>query len=153
MIFQRVNRSNPEKVFVVVFNSYSTGAITIGQAVQWDFTTDADGVGVTLPRARATSQGIAAAGIVADASISAGDYGLIQVYGYHSATRVRTVTGGGVVAVAGMPLAINVAGSVWCLETFATHFTGSHIWPCAFMMSVLTNQFTTVAKAVFIKAL
>lgn len=153
MIFQRVNRSNPEKVFIVAYNSYSTAAITNGQAVQWDFTTDADGVGVTRPTARATNQGFATAGIVADASISAGDYGLVQVYGYHSATRVRTVTSGGVVAVPGMPLAVNAAGSVFCLESFATHFTGSHIWPCAFMMSTLTNQFTTVAKAVFIKAL
>ena len=153
MLFQRVNRSSPEKVFIVVYNSYSTAAITNGQAVQWDFTTDHDGVGVSIPTARATNQGFATAGIVATSSIAAGDYGLIQVYGYHSATRVRTVTSGGVVAVAGMPLAINAAGAVFCLETFATHFTGSHIWPCAFMMSALTNQFTTVAKAVFIKAL
>lgn len=153
MLWQRINRSNPEKVFVVVFNSYSTAAITNGQAVQWDFNTDCDGVGVTIPTARATNQGFATAGIVAAASITSGDYGLIQVYGFHSATRVRTVTGGGVVAGKGMPLAMNAAGAVFCLETFATHFTGSHIWPCAFMLSALTNQFTTVAKAVFIKAL
>lgn len=153
MLFQRINRSSPEKVFVVAYNSYSTAAITNGQAVQWDFTTDQDGVGVTMPTARATNQGFATAGIVATSSIASGDYGLIQVYGTHTATRVRGVTSGGVVAVAGMPLAINAAGSVFCLETFATHFTGIHIWPCAFMLSTLTNQWTTVAKKVFIKAL
>ena len=153
MLFQRINRSNPEKVFIVAYNSYSTGAITNGQAVNWDFVTDKDGVGVTIPLARATNQGFGIAGVVGSASISAGDYGLVQVYGYHAATRVRTVTGGGVVANPGVPLAANVAGSVFCLETFATHFTGSHIWPCAFMLSTLTNQFTTVAKIVFIKAM
>lgn len=153
MLLQRVNRSDPEKVFIVVYNSYSTAAITNGQAVQWDFTTDCDGVGVTIPTARATNQGLATAGIVAASSIAAGDYGLLQVYGYHSATRVRTVTSGGVVAAKGMPLAMNAAGAAFCLETFATHFTGIHIWPCAFMLSALTNQWTTVAKAVFIKAL
>lgn len=153
MLFQRINRTSPEKIFIAVYNSYSTAAITNGQAVQWDFTTDADGVGVTRPTARATNQGFATAGIVASSSIAAGDYGLAQVYGYHSATRVRGVTSGGVVATPGMPLAINAAGSVFCLETFATHFTGIHIWPCAFMLSTLTNQWTTVAKAVFVKAL
>lgn len=153
MEFQRINRSSPEKVFISVYNSYSTAAITNGQAVQWDIVTDKDGVGVSIPTARATGQGLTTAGIVASSSIAAGDYGLLQVYGYHSATRVRTVTSGGVVAVPGMPLAMNAAGAVFCLESFATHFTGSHIWPCAFMLSTLTNQWTTVAKAVFVKAL
>ena len=153
MLFQRVNRTDPEKVFLVAYNSYSTAAITNGQAVNWDFITDADGVGVTMPLARATNQGLATAGIVATASIAAGDYGLIQVYGRHTATRVRGVTSGGVVATPGMPLAANAAGSVFCLETFATHFTGIHIWPCAFMLSTLTNQWTTVAKNVFVKTL
>jgi hypothetical protein len=153
MLFQRVNRTDPEKIFLVVYNSYSTAAITNGQAVQWDFTTDQDGVGVTIPTARITNQGFATAGIVATASIAAGDYGLLQVYGKHSATRVRGVTGGGVVAVPGMPMAMNAAGAVFCLETFATHFTGVHIWPSAFMLSTLTNQFTTVAKGVFVKTL
>jgi len=153
VLFQRVNRTDPEKVFIIGYNSWSTDAITNGQAVQYDFTTDADGVGVTRPTARATNQGFATAGIVASASIAAGDYGLIQVYGAHSATRVRGVTSGGVVATPGMPLAVNAAGSVYCLETFATHFTGIHIWPCAFMLSTLTNQWTTVAKNVFVKAL
>ena len=36
MLFQRINRSNPEKVFVVAYNSYSTAAITNGQYVPWD---------------------------------------------------------------------------------------------------------------------
>jgi hypothetical protein len=84
MIFQRVNRTDPEKVFVVVYNSYSTAAITVGQVVNWDFGTDIDGVGVTRPTARATNAGLAVAGAVASASIAAGSYGLVQVYGYHS---------------------------------------------------------------------
>ena len=36
MLFQRINRSNPEKVFIVAYNSYSTAAITVGQGVNWD---------------------------------------------------------------------------------------------------------------------
>ena len=52
MLFQRVNRSNPEKIFIVAKNSYSTASLTNGQAVIWDWTTDGDGVGVTLATAR-----------------------------------------------------------------------------------------------------
>lgn len=37
MLFQRINRNNPEKVFVVVYNSFSSAAITVGQGVIWDF--------------------------------------------------------------------------------------------------------------------
>ena len=36
MLWQRINRSSPEKVFVVAYNSYSTAAITNGQGVNWD---------------------------------------------------------------------------------------------------------------------
>lgn len=152
MLFQRINRSSPEKVFVTVFNSYSTAAITVGQGVNWDFITDVDGVGVTIPLARATNKGFAAAGVVATASIASGDYGLVQVYGYHSAVRVRTVTAGSPAIVKGLPLAMNVAGSVFCLESFATHFTGQAIYPIAFALAA-NSSFTTLAKACFIKAL
>ena len=85
MLFQRVNRTDPEKIFIVVYNSYSTAALSNGQAVQWDFGTDIDGVGVTRPTARATNRGYATAGIVAE-SIAKNSYGLLQVYGYLTLT-------------------------------------------------------------------
>lgn len=152
MLFQRINRSNPEKIFIVVYNSYSTAAITVGQGVIWDFATDADGVGVTRPTARATNAGVAAAGVVADASIAAGAYGLLQVYGYHSTTRVRTVTGGTPAIVPGRPLIMNVAGSVFCLESVSTASTVALTFPMGFSLGS-TSGFTTIAKPVFIKAL
>lgn len=152
MLFQRINRSSPEKIFVVALNSYSTAAITNGQGVNWDFITDCDGVSVTIPLARATNQGHAAAGVVASASIAAGEYGLIQVYGYHSAIRVRSVTIGIPAIAKGTPLAMNAAGSVFCLESFATHFTGIHIWPMGFALAAQAS-WTTRAIAGFVKAL
>ena len=152
MIWQRINRSNPEKAFISVYNSYSTAAITNGQAVMWDYPTDADGVGVTRPTARATSAGMAAAGVVASASIAAGDYGLLQVYGYHSAVRVRTVTGGTPAIVAGRPLVVNVAGSVFCLESVATASISILTFPIGFSLGA-TAGFTTAARAAFIRAL
>lgn len=152
MLIQRVNRTDPEKVFIVVFNSYSTAAITNGQGVNWDFITDGDGVGVTIPLARATNAGFAAAGVVASASVASGDYGLVQVYGYHSAVRVRTVTGGTPAIAKGRPLVMNVAGSVFCLESVSTASTTILTFPCAFALAA-NSSFTTLAKAAFIKAL
>ena len=47
MLLQRLNRTDPERVFVVVMNSYSTATITAGQWVGWDIVTDKDGVSAT----------------------------------------------------------------------------------------------------------
>lgn len=151
MMFPRINRSNPEKVFISVYNSYSTAALSNGQAVIWDFATDADGVGVTRPTARASNAGMAAAGIAAE-SIAAGDYGLLQVYGYHSATRVRTVTAGTPAIVPGRPLVINAAGSVFCLESVSTASNTILTFPIGFSLGS-TGGWTTIAKPVFIRAL
>lgn len=90
MLIQRVNRSDPEKIFVVVYNSYATAAITVGQCVVWDYTTDADGVSVTEPSVALRSM---IAGIVESTSIGAGGYGLIQVYGHNSNALVDGTTG------------------------------------------------------------
>lgn len=151
MLFQRINRSNPEKIFIVAYNSYSTAALTNGQAVNWDFITDCDGVGVTMPLARATNGGVAIAGVAAE-TIAAGAYGLIQVYGYHSAVRVRSVTGSGTDIAKGRPLFANVAGSVFCLESASTASTVVLKYPCGFALAA-SAVFTTAAIAVFIKAL
>ena len=151
MLFQRINRSNPEKVFIVVYNSYSTASLTNGQAVNWDFITDCDGVGVTMPLARATNGGVAAAGIVAE-TIAAGSYGLLQVYGYHSAVRCRSVTAGTPNIAKGRPLAMNAAGSVFCLESFATGSAVIQIAPCGFALAA-SAIWTTAAIAAFIKCL
>lgn len=151
MLFARINRANPEKAFVVAQNSYSTAALSNGQAVIWDFITDADGVSVTLPLARATNAGVAAAGVASEA-IAVGEYGLIQAWGYHSAVRVRTVTGGSPAIEAGSPLALNVAGSIFCLESFATGSTNILVYPCAFAYAAQAS-FTTKTIAAHLKAL
>ncbi len=151
MLFQRINRTDPEKVFVIVYNSYSTAALTNGQAVIWDFATDADGLGVTRPTARATNAGMAAAGIVAE-TIASGDYGLLQVYGHHATVRMRSVTGGTPAIVAGRPLVINVAGSVFCLESVATASISVLTFPVGFSLGA-TAGFTTAARAAFIRAM
>ena len=153
MLFKRINRSDPEKIFVVVKNSWATASLTNGQAVIWDFGTDVDGVGVTRPTARATNMGLAAAGIAAE-TIVAGEYGLVQVYGYHSAVRVRACSSEHTIA-AGSPLALNKAGSLFCLEPLYTASTSANVqiyFPCAFAFEAYTSWTTTTIKA-FVKAL
>lgn len=151
-MFQRINRTNPEKIFVVAYNSYSTASLTNGQAVVWDYATDADGVSVTRPSARATSAGLAGAGIAAE-TIAAGDYGLIQVYGYHSAVRVRQDTSSAAANVAaGRPLTMNAAGSVFCLEPASTASTVVLTYPVAIALAAQAS-WTTKAVACFLKFL
>lgn len=151
MEFQRINRTDPEKIFLVVFNSYSTASLTNGQAVMWDFPTDADGVGVTRPTARATNAGAAVAGVAAE-TIAAGDYGLCQVWGYHSAVRVRNMTGGAPAIAAGSPLALNSAGSVFALENWDTGSTNIQVHTCGFAYAAQAS-WTTKTIAAHLKCL
>ena len=151
MIFQRINRTDAEKMFVIVKNGYSTAPITVGQAVMWGLTA-ADGLTVTRPTARATNAGTAVAGAVSSASIAFGSYGLVQVYGYHSALRARTVTGGTPAIAAGRPMCLNVAGSVFCFESIATGSAVILRFPCGFFYGA-TSVFTTATVAGFLKCL
>jgi len=158
MLFQRVNRTNPERIFIVAKNSYSTASLTNGQCVIWDWTTDVDGVGVTLATATENvAAGFDVAGIASE-TIAAGDYGLLQVYGYHSAVRVRTLTSTGHVyhesrqAVAKGTLLVGGITAVFCLEGVTPAETAQVLNPCgiAFAASTLV---TTVAMGVFLKCL
>ena len=159
MLFSRINRTNPEKVFIVAYNSYSTASLTNGQPVMWDYATDADGVGVTLNAAgtgRAGHYGTAVAGVAAE-TIASGQYGLIQVYGYHSAVRVRSATGGNPAIAAGTGLAL-VTNTVFCLESYAAAAAATSTitlhnahW-CGFALAAQAS-WTTKAIAVFLKCL
>lgn len=80
MHFQQINRTDPDKVFSVVYNSDAT-AMSVGEVVCWDYTTDADGVSVVTPT---TALLPAVAGVVADTTIAASAYGRIQIYGHCS---------------------------------------------------------------------
>lgn len=157
MIFQRITGpATPERVFVVAKNTYSTASLTNGQTVMWDYVTDKDGVGVTKPAAITTSCGAAAAGVVAE-TIAAGAYGLIQVYGLHTAALCRATTGGSVTFTHGTPLSLGVTAS-FALEPIVTSYASTAVikryFPVAFAISrYTTRNVTGTAKYVFVKAL
>lgn len=153
MLVKCINRSDPEKVFITVKNSYSTAAVTAGQAVSWDYTTDVDGVGVTLSPAGSAQNngGFACAGVVADASIASGDYGLVQCWGYNAGAYVACTSGGVAIAV----------GDMLCVDAYAskTHLTKHEqsymtklVMPMAFAMEAYTTR-TAAKKKIFIKCL
>lgn len=159
MLFQRVNRTNPEKIFLVAKNAYTTASLTNGQAVIWDWTNAVDGISVTLAVAtNLVSQGTDVAGIVSE-TIGSGDYGLLQVYGYHSAVRVRAMTStsahqysqSAAEVALGTPLVGGIS-TVFCLEAITPAASAQHLRPCAFAFAASTT-FTTAVMAVFLKCL
>jgi hypothetical protein len=159
MEFSRVNRSDPEKIFIMVYQSYSTASLTNGQAVIWDYATDANGVSVTKPtdtyNVKALHNGAAFAGIAVE-TIAAGDYGLLQVYGYHSAVRMRSWTGGVPIIAAGTALAS--VSAVFCLESYINYALATsslsqvNVKFAGFALAAQAS-WTTKAVAAFIKAL
>jgi len=77
MLFQRINRTDTETVYTVVYN-IAAAAITNGYAVVWSIATTVDGVAIGKPATATLSclVGVAAADIADSA------YGKVQVYGY-----------------------------------------------------------------------
>lgn len=92
MLFQRIQSTDPQKVFIIGYNS-SADAWSNGYVVRWDYDTDCNGVGMEKPAARGAC-GVGPAGIagVCAESIASGAYGLVQVWGYHSAVRIKSST-------------------------------------------------------------
>lgn len=154
MLFQRINRSDPEKIFVVAKNSYSTASLTDGQAVMWDYVTDQDGVGVTKATAGVAKHGGAVAAGIAAETIAAGSYGLIQTYGYHGTARGHAGTGG-LSAATGIPMAlVDAEFALGAADVSQASTAVIRVWyPVAFSMGLATSVYTTTTGKVFIKAL
>lgn len=149
MLFQRIKRSDPEKVFIIVKNSWSTASLANGYVVQWDFTTDVDGVGVTQPQGMATNFGSAVAGVAVE-TIAHEDYGLVQVYGYHGAVHARACTSADAIAL-GSDLRPALASGTWCCEGHDPDGTLNY-QVMGFALSIWSSWTSTTIKA-FIKAL
>ena len=87
MLFQRINRSDAEKVFMAVQN-ISGGTLAVNTAVVWDTSSSGDGVRVTTP---ATDTLSCLVGIVNRAIVDSA-YGLVQAYGYRASAVVNRDT-------------------------------------------------------------
>lgn len=144
MHFQYITRGTPEKVFINVLNSYSTAAITVGQVVVFDYTTDADGVSVTQPTTALLPH---VAGVVASDSIAAGAYGLVQAYGHNS----DCLVGGGAADVAAGDQLIAQNASFSVIQAASTDLHDAN--PAFLVAGEAYTTTAAAAKKVFIRAL
>jgi hypothetical protein len=151
MLFQRINRTDPEKIFIIGYNS-SADSWSNGYPVRWDYSTDCDGVGLEKPAAAgACGIGRAAIAGVAAETIAASAYGLIQVYGYHSAVRVCSSTTGSGAVAAGTALC-GPKTAWYALENVGK--TGTHANAYAKGFALAANaSYTTKAIAAFLMCL
>lgn len=86
MLFQLINRGDPEVVYVIVYN-VAGAQITAGYLAVWD-TSTADGVRVTKP---ATATLSLLVGIAVE-NIADSAYGKLQAYGYNATTYITNDT-------------------------------------------------------------
>jgi len=150
MLFQRINRTDPEKVFVIVKNVWSTASLSNGQCVAWDYVTEADGISVTKCSASANGLGAQFGGIITQ-TIADDDYGLMQVYGHHTAIRARTTTGGAPAIAKGTGLAPPLT-ALFCMESVPV--TGTKANCMVYGIAGAANAtYTTAAIAGFIRAM
>jgi hypothetical protein len=153
MIFKRINRDNPEQIFITVKNGYDTASLTSGQAVMWDFG-DGDGVNVTRI-SNSANKTLAFAGIVVE-TIVAGEFGLLQIWGYNAAVNVRM--SGTTSIYTGAALYADVSGFRLNTPTQASGFTGTtelmEVFPAAFALEgYTTTTAADITVAAFIKAM
>lgn len=144
MEFQRVNRTDPERVFVVVKNSWSTASLAANQWCAWDVLTDEDGVAVTKPDNVGTI--MAVAGVVVE-TIALNDFGLVQVYGYRASARMSGGSGLATSKISeGTMLYIKTSGfAVHGLHTIASTVTIAP-WQLN-MLGIAMSPANTAAKA------
>lgn len=88
MLFQRINRSDAEKIFIICQN-VSGSTMTAGYSCVFDTGASVDGVRVT----KASATDLAAFAGVADADIANNAYGKIQIYGYRASAYLYSSAG------------------------------------------------------------
>ena len=130
MLFQRLNRTDAEKVFIIIQN-VAGATITANYPCVWDISASVDGVRVSKPATATLSLFVG----IADDDIADQAYGLVQSYGYRTSAFVTNDTS---VAIAAGDILIPVnavwhmgrsgasdgkSGFVFAAEAFATATT------------------------------
>lgn len=110
MLFQRLNRSDAEKVFIIIKN-VAGATITANYPCVWDISATVDGVNVSKPASTTLSCFVG----IADDDIADAAYGLVQIYGYRASAYITNDTS---VAVAAGDCLIPV-NAQWYLDTGA----------------------------------
>ncbi len=150
MIFQRVIRTDPERVFIV-FRNNEGATIAKDDACQLELASASiDGVRIRQPD---TGNLYAFVG-VADAAISDGSYGLIQVYGYRSTSKVFQTNTSQDTGVALAPTAAAAyVQSVATSTTSSANVTQQPIFAVLGESIASSSASATISAKVFIRAL
>ena len=139
MIFQRLNRTDPERIFMVM---RSNETCAIDDAVALETNSDSiDGVRVRQPDTGLLHTFVG----IADAAITSGSYGLIQVYGYRSTSRVfqtNTSIDTGVV--------LTPTAAVAYMQSFASSNVPYGVLLETIVSSSVSN---TVSRKIFVRAM
>lgn len=107
---QKVNYSDPEKIFVQIKNGATT-ALALGSVVTFDYTTAADGITCIYP----TTAMLAVPAGVSPGALAAGAYGFVQAYGHCTpltSGSTDTVAGGKLACKNGVTNVIKEGGTV-----------------------------------------
>jgi hypothetical protein len=148
MIFQRVNRTDPERVFVVMRNNEGASMPKDSACGLELASASVDGVRV---RQLDTALAHTFVGIV-DAAIADGAYGLIQVYGYRSTSLILTTNTSITTGVCLVPVvAQDYLVSSATVLTSTADYTRSPI--VAFLCESITTSTSTVSRKIFIRAM
>ncbi len=143
MLFQRINRGDAEKVFIIVQN-VSASTISSGAAVVWDITSSVDGVRVTKP---ATATLSLLVGATAESIVDSA-YGKVQVEGYNSAVYVTNDTSQ---AVSAGDILIPVNAQTYFARSAASDGKTGFLFAAAAVATATTPAAATVK--VFVRAL
>lgn len=145
MRFQRLNREDPEKVFIAVKN-VSGAIMSAGYTAVWDISASVDGVRVTKPAAATLSL---FAGIVNE-DIADSGFGLLQAYGYRSSAYVIN----GVTAIAAGNILIPESAAWSLAYSAAGDGKSGFVYAAEAVTSVTQTTLSTAAnKKVIIRAL
>ena len=150
MIFQRLARTDPERVFVVVRNNEGT-TLAKDTTCGWEpASASVDGVRVRQPD---TANEYLFVGIV-DAAIANDDFGLVQIWGYRSTSTIFQTgtsidTGAALVPVAGQAYLQSVASST----TSTANVTLQPVYAALLESIASSAASATISKKIFIRAM
>jgi hypothetical protein len=109
--FQRINRSDPERLFII---GKAGEATTAGRWYAWDLVTAQDGL--TIKKAVGFNRNKIAG--VATQTVASGEYVPVQVWGYNSSARCKGGDGSATSKLTpGVPMHFNTSG--YCALKFA----------------------------------
>ena len=143
MLFQRISRSDAERVFAIFYN-VAGATITAGYPAVWDITSP-DGISVSKP---ATATLSCVVGIATE-TITDSAYGKFQIYGYRSQGYVTNATS---VAVAAGDILIPVNAQWYLARSGASDGKSGFVF-AAEAYAENTSVTAAANKKVFIRCL